>query len=346
MRQWGLAVVVLAAVAVPAHAEVTLEVVPGVEARAPELRAVITDDPALPRSQYALIDDRGVMVAASSVTAFPDGRETVALALVVQSSEIVMGNDTFIAPDAPDAIAGYWGAVVDGIAAMDLAHRLPRGSQAMLVTYDDGPHTRLAMGPAERLTPAMLGTQRDHYGKVGTDLVGGMDVALRSLANTPADLKVLVVVGDATATDVDAAMAELPMLRSYAREHAIRVYALVHEGQLSEPSDMLAFFTPNTRTYATGDALSAAMGDVMTSLAKRTTVTFPGELFVWNGFTQQMTVIAGEKELGTVPIGWAEPESDDEPVPWWQSWWKQLAIGLSSVAAIVLLMRLRAARVA
>lgn len=346
MRQLGLPVVVLVAAAPIARAEVTIDIVPPAGQGAPQIRARVIDAPSLPRSQYALVDERGVTVTASSVADFADGPDSVALALVVQGSEVMMGNDTFVATDAPDSFLGYWSAVVNGLEAMDLAHRLPRGSQAMLVTYDAAARARVPMGPAARVGAAALGTQRDYYGALGTELVGGLTMAIDTLSVARADVKVLVVVGDANDTNNEAAAPALALLKKRAAQERIRVFSLVYKGRLSPPENPITRFAPDSAMYATGEALSAGMSAVIARLATRTTVMFPGEHLVWDGRPHELTVMVGKEAQDSVTVGMLDGRPSDEPAPWWHSWWKQVALGLGSVAAIMLLMRLRAGRVA
>src|SRR6185436_16559563 len=118
----------------------------------PSVRATVIDGPQLPLSQYTLVDEHGTRVPARAMRSFAEGTDDVAIALVVQGSEVMMGNNTYVEDDRPDWYFGYWSALSDGLVAMDLAHTLPSGSRAMLVVYGDRAHVRAGMGRVDRLS--------------------------------------------------------------------------------------------------------------------------------------------------------------------------------------------------
>lgn len=343
MRQAAVAVAVLATMVPAARAEVRLDVIAPTGTDAPQIRATVTGAPALPRSQYTLVDENGVTVSASSVVDFANGPDTVALAVVVQGSEVVMGNETFVSAEAADSLPGYWSGVANGLEAMDLGRRLPRGSQAMLVTYDDAASMRVPMGPAGRVGAAALGSQRSYHGKVGSDLVGGLATAVDALAVTRADLKVLLVIGDGSDTNHEAAVPVLARVKHRAVQQGIRVVSLLYQGSVPPSDRLVEYLTPGTYV-ATNETMTAGMSDVIAHLSRRTTVVFPGEHLTWDGRPHTFSVLVGKDAQEPVTIGTFDGVGPGEPAPWWHSWWNQVAIGLGAVALVMLLMRLRAGR--
>ena len=336
-----LAALAHGAAAHPDTTDVTLELVPA--AGAPQIQATISNAGHRALDQIKLIDDRGVTVSASSLRAFKDGPETVAIAFVIAGSEIMMGNDSFVSAQEPDSYYGYHIALVAGLSGMDLANAMPRGSSGMLVTYDHHARTVLPMGPLAKLDGSALGEQKDYYARVGTELVAGVRTGIDALSATRANHKVLIVIGDGNDTNNETAPAQLAELkRRAAREH-IHTYALIYKSQLSSEGNVITSLVHGAQTLSTHEGLVDALKGIVARLGNRYTVTFPGEELRWDGRSQDFTVLLGGEKLEPVTMYLNERETA-ESCSLLGSWWKQLAIGLAAVASIALLMRLRAGR--
>ena len=97
-----------------------------------------------------------------------EGKETIAIALVINGQEIWIGNDEY----ETDPNARYEGTLKNLSQAIDrlqLGGAGPPGSKAIVVSYSTGAEIKLPMGDLKAVTGAALGTQRDYRGKIGTD---------------------------------------------------------------------------------------------------------------------------------------------------------------------------------
>ncbi|MBA3460790.1 MAG: VWA domain-containing protein [Deltaproteobacteria bacterium] len=336
-----MAVMAQSAAAHPGTTEVSLELLPSADMA--RLEATITNVGLRPLDQIKLIDDRGVTVRASSLREFKDGPESVAISIVVADSEIMMGNDGFLAADQPDSYFGYHAAITAGITAMDLSRTMPRGSRGMLITYDDKARTVVPMGPIEKLGAGALGVQKDYYSRVGTELVAGVRTGLDALSATRASHKVLIVIGDGNDTNNETARPQLAELRKLAAREHIHTHALIYKSQLSEAGNVITSLVPAAKTLSTHEAIIDAMKGIVARLGNRYTVTFPADELRWDGHSQDFTVQVGGDRLEPVTLYMIERDTG-ESCNLLGTWWKQVAIGFAAVALIALLMRLRAGR--
>lgn len=195
------------------------------------------------------------------------GAKGLALALLVNGSEIWLGNDDFTPANDPSR---YEGALKPIRAALETSMTgFPAGSQVMLLTYASQARVRAAATPVESFDVRALGVQRDYYGAIGTELVGGVTFALTELVSIDAKRRVLVILGDGTDTNPDAAQDRLRQLAKRAAEHRIEVYALVLKGALSDENTVVTAIDRNARIVPTAGELTSELSALLATLRRK-----------------------------------------------------------------------------
>ena len=341
-----LAFVALVALVRPAAADRTietrLELTLPAGAEAPRVEATIIGGPIVPLDKVRLVDERGASIRASEMRGFKDGHESIAIAFVIGGGEIMMGNSTMITEDDPTHYDGYLSSLKAGLAALDLGHAMPVGSQGMLVTYDTTTSVRVPMGPIAQLAPAVIGTEKDYYSHVGTNLVDGLQVAIDALVKVPATRKILIVIGDGNDTNNEAAARTFVELGDRVKRAQIQIHSLIYKSPLSSDGDVMSILTDDNQTIASRDDLPHAMASIGTRIADRYTVVFPGEQLRWDGHTQELHVELDGNKLERVALFLGEGPQPAVRYNPFRSWWFQLAMGLGAVGVMALVMRRRA----
>lgn len=196
------------------------------------------------------------------------GGRPLALALLVSGWEVWMGNDDIVPAADPSR---YPGALKSIRAAFDRAPMtgFPDDSQAITVTYDSDVRIRLPMGPIESLDARAVGVQQDYYGGVGHELVNGVTFALTELAKVEGARRVLVVIGDGSDTNNEAAKLKLHDLKKRAAELHVEVYSIVYKAQLSDEATVVTAFDPKSSTVASTDAITTELVALFGRLRKQ-----------------------------------------------------------------------------
>ena len=325
----------LIAVRAPAFADVSI-VATGVD---PGQITMTLEGPAIRAADVTLRDARDPRSAAARATAvrsYADGDEPLALAIVYNGQEVYLGNDDIVGEDDPSR---YFGALkgiarsIDTIAAL----RFPAGSEAALISYTDGIAMPLPMTRIERLRGSALGTQRDYYGKLGNELVLGIDAGLRQLEQSRAPIKALIVIGDGNDTNNDAAKQQLVELKRRAARDGIHTYALIYKGMLSDPGNVITTMVPSALTVSSSDHMAAALQQILATLTARSYVTFSGDNLAWDGREHAVIVSANGVELDREVLALPEHASASS---WLHShWWQQLGAGFGAVLLLALGLR-------
>jgi hypothetical protein len=183
------------------------------------------------------------------------------VAIVFCGWEIWIGNDQIraIPADDPSRHPGALNAIAAGLDKADLAHTAPAGSQGMIVVYADRPMIRIPTGPIANLTGEALGTQKDYYGMIGVELVGGVVLAVDQLEKAPAGQKLLVVLSDGNDTNNEQAKVQLAALKKRVATLGIEVTSIVYKSALSGDGNVIAALTDHTEIASSADALTAAV---------------------------------------------------------------------------------------
>ncbi len=206
-----------------------------------------------------ILDQLGIsfdLIAHPPVAAPPGPPPTFTLALLMADQEVWAGNDNIVPADEPDH---YLGALKAIRAAFEKAPMtgFPAGSQAMVITYDQRAQIKAPLMPIENLGAREIGTQKDTYRKVGTELVAGVRLAISELAKVTSGRRVLVILGDGNDTNNEAAKGQLRQLAKLAADQKVEVYALIYKGPLSIEGSVITELDPKATTSATTDQLTA-----------------------------------------------------------------------------------------
>ncbi|MBL0214732.1 MAG: hypothetical protein IPQ07_12695 [Myxococcales bacterium] len=333
-----------------AHADVRIAVVPGIGDELPHLVATIKDEPGLPPREIRLVEPRGprgargprdLVIAPTSIQPFSAGPDTIAIAILFNGQEIWTGNDEIEPADSPARYPGALDGIRGGLVELDLAHRLPPGSQAALISYDSAVRELVPMGPAARLVPAAIGTQRDYYSRIGTNLVDGLELAVARLEQAHTTRKLLIVLGDGNDVNNEAAAVVFNQLEKRAQVARIEIAAIVYKGALSNEDTPITGLVRDVRMISGAANLGPAMVKSVARATDQITVTFPGTELTWDGKVADLVVSLDGRELEPVPVvmGTAPPETSSLA-----RWLLQAGIGLGAVGALALLLRVRAAR--
>lgn len=301
---------------------------------APQIRATIVG---LPVAQTATLTEPGkAPIAATSIEPYARGDEPMAVAVVVQGGEIFMGNDDIEPEDSPARYVGALKGIEAAFARANLGALAPAASQGFVIAYGDSAQLRVPPRPLAGLDGAAFGTQRDYYNKLGTDLVGGVSMAMAMLHETSAARKVLIVIGDGNDTNPELAAAQLVELKKQAARDRVETFALVYKSALSEPATEITRMIAHARTVTSTEGFTAAMMSIAAQLTERFYATFPARTLDLDGRVHTLTVQADHTALDPVDlvVGTRTPAVASAPAPWW-SYGRELALGALLSALVV-----------
>jgi hypothetical protein len=298
-----------------------------------ELEVECLDCPAVPLERIS-IQSFDVRVPAAQVKSYAQVRGPIALAFVINSQELNMapGNDL---DEEYRSMGRGLELISKAFEAARFHEGLPAGSTAVIVGYNTGAHMILPLGPIERLDAKVLGTPNDYRGRIGTDLVTGVEVGLAHLARANAASRVMIVIGDGNDTNNDAAKKELPGLAHRAHLKGITIIAAVWKTALSLEGHVIDRLTKSVVMVPRGEGIEKAIVDPIESLRRRRYLYFPTDKLPHDGKPRLYTVHRGDAPAQPFTLSLAPPPPSD---PQRRSLWLYVAIG---AAALVLL---RAAR--
>lgn len=200
-----------------------------------------------------------------------DTQPTIAIALVYNAWEAWIGNDKEIpelAADDPSRYPGILIALRDAIDQVDFGQLGPTGSTGMVITYADAATIRVPMGPLAEIRGATLGTQKDYFNTTGRDLVAGVKLALAEVNKAPAGRRAIIIVGDGSDTNEEAARTELAALKQQASADGIAVYAIIYKGALSTPDDVISVLAADVTTVDEAVAVGPALDAIAAKLRR------------------------------------------------------------------------------
>ena len=201
----------------------------------------------------------------------PAAAKPVAVAIVFEGWEMWIGNDRL--EDIPEAerYPGVLRSFQDAFARVPLTG-FPTGSRATIVTYTDRASVRHPMDPIEELSAAAFGDQKDYFGVIDRDLVGGVTLGLNELAKVTDARRVLVVIGDGSDTNNDTAKGELAALARRATAENVEILSIVYRGPLSPDSFSIGALDPNALVVNNVDAITDQLGWLFARLKQRPVV--------------------------------------------------------------------------
>ncbi|CAN5894920.1 hypothetical protein BH11MYX2_BH11MYX2_23860 [soil metagenome] len=174
---------------------------------------------------------------------------------MLQGSEFAMGNDDIEPEDSGARYLGMLKGLEKELAAAPLVHLLPAGSVLGVVMYADAAEIKWPLRDATMFSPAVLGTQKDYYRKLGSAVLEGADQGMAELAVTRADRKFLVVIGDGNDTNPEAAKPGLTALRARALKAGIEPIVVIYKNAMSDPSSVIIALAPQAQTVSSADGI-------------------------------------------------------------------------------------------
>lgn len=285
-------------------------------------------------------DPKGRTVSPLEVKPYAAGNEPMAIMFVMSGQEIWVGNNSF-ETDPNIRFPDTLGPLERAIDRLDLAHRVPAGSLAGIVTYATGAKIRMPLEPVDRLHGASFGVQRDYYNQIGLDLVQGIEVGLTALEATAQPRKLLVVIGDGNDTDSEKAAVRLLEQKKRAAMHGIRVETIIFKSRISDEHNDIRRFDAMPRMVLSPEALGV---EIETTLLEATQIfyaTFDARsLPVWNQPEPVDLVLRlNGSDLDPVTMVFPSPPSPPPAPPWWKSLWMQTALGAIGIGLLVVLAR-------
>ncbi|HEY0251994.1 MAG TPA: hypothetical protein VGC41_10730, partial [Kofleriaceae bacterium] len=267
--------------------------------KAPVIEATLVGAPntTLEKISVSTVTPTGkVTVNAEKLRAYNEGKETIAIALVINGQEIWVGNDDV----ETDDIAKYAG-VLKSLAAeidkLDFATNAPPGSQGMIVSYSQGAEVKAPMADLKRLTGAALGTQKDYRGKIGTDMVQGISMALAELSKVTTARKALIVVGDGNDTNSETARTALADLKRQALAQHVQMFAIIYKDPISSEGSVITTMIPSAKTVSSYEGITGELDNILVRMADRYYVTFAGETLPWDGKNHELVITVDSAEL-------------------------------------------------
>jgi len=190
------------------------------------------------------------------------GGNSVALVVLMQGGEVWVGNDDIEPAGEPSQYRGALKAIRAAVAKTSMTG-FPAGSQGAVLTYDDKVKTQRRMGPIEKLDADALGDQKTYYKTVGTALVSGVRTALAQLGKVAAGRRVLIILGDGSDTNNDAAKRQLRELAKKAAELHVEVRSIIWKGALSDEATVIGELDPTVSTAKTPEELTSQLAAVL-----------------------------------------------------------------------------------
>lgn len=332
--------------------ETTFTVVPQPDGKPPIVEATLVGAPKTTPDKITLsTTTRGgkVTIKADKLKSYAEGKETIAVALVIDGQEIWMGNDDIPTEGSADEAAKLTGALKvlgPALDKLELGASSPAGSQGMVVTYSQGAEVKLPMGDLKRVTGAALGTQKDYYGKKSDDMVQGITLAMAELSKVATARKALIVIGDGSDTNNAAAKPALVELKRQAAAQHVETYAIIYEASIkSETGTSITAMIPNAKTVSSVDGIPAELANISARISDRYYVTFDGATLPWDGRDHELAIKIDTLELDgadtTMTPKWAPPQPAH--FPWLATLFGMVSIG--GVFGAVMWLRKRRAEV-
>jgi hypothetical protein len=303
------------------------------------LRATIIAGPEAPLDQIELVGSEpdAVPMHAQRRWSNSEGNEPIAIALVINGQEIWIGNESFEL-DENARYAGMLPALERALDTLELANAMPAGSEGTVISYSTGAEIEVPLGPLARITGAALGRELDYKNKIGTDLVTGAELAMAELIKARQPRKAMIIIGDGTDTNNEAAKLLLADLKKTAATRGIKVYSITYKSPVSADESVIGVLDPRMKVVNSREGLAAALEDIVRTIGDRYYVEFDAGNEPWDGVQRDYTLRIGHDELE--PISLELPRSHDHHRHV-RRWIVQVGFGLGGLAMLLLVARLR-----
>lgn len=252
---------------------------PKQEGKAPTIEATVIGGPMVPFDKFTLRDANAKVPFELHTIGhrdFNQGSETVAIAVVINTWEIWVGNDHVVADDDPSRYPGVLEPLEAALDGVHFTEAGPPGSKGMVVTYADKAAIKVPMGPLSNITGSALGSQKDYIGTKGDEMVKGIELALGELHSVTASRKVLIIVCDGNDTNNDLAKLALANDKKLAAKDRIQTFAIIFKGALSDPGNVIANMVPGATTVNTAENIASSISTILKRMNDRYYLTFPG----------------------------------------------------------------------
>ena len=300
--------------------EATIEHGPHLATRSISVRA--DDDPGAP------------VIAATRVRSFAAGDEPIAIALVLNTQEIYVGNDDF--ETDPNALyPGVLRVLEPGLDALQLGTLTPAGSQITVIGYATDAKVIVPMTSLQTFKAAQIGPDHDYRGQIGNDMIDGIHLGLDELARSDAPHKLLIVIGDGNDTNDEAAKVELAQVARQVHTDRVDVLSVIYKSPVSSDSEVIRTAFPDAVTVNNRDAIAIALGTHLHRFTDRSYVTFADDRLPWDGREHSFVLRLGDYDVEPALVRMPEFRPRHTDPAWWRGTWGQLVIGLVLVGVLV-----------
>jgi hypothetical protein len=305
------------------------EVDPKLKGKAPFVEVtVINGPPGKAAEDFQLVQNEGTPVAikATKLTPYLEGKEPIAIALLLEGHEIWMGNESYVESE-DDKYVGVFSKLGAVVAALTKAG--PPGSLGAIIYYNTSATVKQGMTDLASLNAGMLGKQTDFQGKTTRNFVAGLELALQELTKAGTKRKALLVIGDGADTNADSAREQMGRLRDKFAEAGVEIYVVyfaVSQDQAPPSPDIMEALAGNLPTAGSMDDIATKVQGVVSAIQnQRYYLTFPGYDdvlkvgFTWDGKQHDLALRAGDKEQEINGVILAPKWAPDTGggVPWW-----------------------------
>jgi hypothetical protein len=324
---WWLGIVAASAVAAtgPVYAEsssveVLLQVKPPDRTNpktaddAPQIEATVIGAPNLPSEKFSLRDETAKQpldIKPSSKRDYNQGSETLAVAIVMNGSELWIGNEDYLPQDDPGVRStGVLKSLESALDKLSFKDAGPPGSLGTVITYADKVVSRIPMGPLAAITGGALGSQADYKGTQGLELVKGIELALAELHKAQTARKVLIVVGDGKDTNPEAAKGALAQFKKQATSEQIQTFAIIYKSVLpmEENPVVINAMVPAPSTVNSAESIASSIAGILSRMADRQYLTFAGfdpktgAGLLWDGKTHNLVLKVDKDDAEPVAV--------------------------------------------
>ena len=284
---------------------------PKQEGKAPTIEATIIGGPMTTNDKFTLRDGNAKTPSEMHVIGkrdFNQGTETVAVAIVMNTWEIWVGNDQVLEPGDPALYPGVLVSLEQALDGVHFAEAGPPGSKGMVVTYADKASIKIPMGPLSNITGSALGNQKDYSGTKGVEMVKGIELALGELHSVVASRKVLIVVCDGNDTNNETATKALAEDRRLAQKDRIQTFAIIYKSVLSDPANVISAFVPVPTTVTTAENIASTISTILKRMNDRYYLTFSGfdektdQGLTWDGKPHDLVLKIEKEDVDTQPV--------------------------------------------
>jgi len=179
------------------------------------------------------------------------------------------------------------------------------------------------MGDLKLITGGALGSQKDYQHKISTDMVQGITMGLAELSKVSTARKALIVIGDGTDTNNEAAKAALIDLKKQANGQRIQMFGIIYKSAVSSEGAVITTMVGNAKVVNSVDGIASELNAIIARMADRYYLDFPG----WDDLVVKIDQTDLDPASLTLAPVWSKPVHNG--FPW-------LAVILTLVGLILL----------